>query len=127
MRVARAEGEASFIKAEFDGAAKQLALRTQDRQLAQGMLEQNNMDSTLRKTLPNLKKSAIPENIDQDWLAKLFDKTRLVSNEQIQDLWAQVLAGEANAPGSYSRRTIGFLFSMSQQEATWFRQACSLV
>jgi hypothetical protein len=127
VRVARAEGEAGLIKAEFDEAAKQLALRAQDRQLAQGILEQNNMESTLQKTLPNLKESASPENIDLDWLAKFFDKNRLVSNEQMQDLWAQVLAGEANAPGSYSRRTIDFLSAMSQQEATWFRQACSLV
>ena len=127
VRVARAEGQASLIKAEADEVAKQLALRTQERQLAQGMREQQNIESTILKTLPNLNESASPENIDQDWLANFFDKTRLVSNEQMQDLWAQVLAGEANAPGYYSRRTIEFLSSMSQQEATWFRQACSFV
>lgn len=88
VRVARAEGQASLIKAESDEAAKQLALRTQERQLAQGMREQQNIESTILKALPNLKESASPENIDQDWLANFFDKNRLVSNDQMQDLWA---------------------------------------
>jgi hypothetical protein len=127
VRVARAEGQASIIKAEADEVREQLALRTQERQLVQGIREQQNIEATILKTLPNLIESASPENIDQDWLANFFDKTRLVSNEQMQDLWAQVLAGEANAPGSYSRRTVEFLSSMSQQEAIWFRQACSLI
>ncbi|WP_157807288.1 DUF2806 domain-containing protein [Hymenobacter chitinivorans] len=127
VRMAKAEGQASIIKAEADEAIKELALRTQNRLIAQGMQEQQNIETTILKSLPNLQESATPEYIDQDWLAHFFDKTRLVSNEQMQDLWAQVLAGEANAPGCYSRRTIEFLSTMSQQEAMWFRQACSFI
>ena len=39
--------------------------------------------------------------IEDDWIIKFFDKNRLVTDEDVQDLWASILAGEANSAGSY--------------------------
>jgi hypothetical protein len=36
---------------------------------------------------------------------------------EMQNLWAQVLAGEANSPGTYSKRTVNFLSSLDKKDA----------
>ena len=35
--------------------------------------------------------------MEEDWIANFFDKCRIVSDSEMQSLWARVLAGEANA------------------------------
>jgi hypothetical protein len=43
----------------------------------------------------------------------------------MQDLWSRVLAGEANSPGSYSRRTVNFLADLDKWDAELFASLCS--
>ena len=57
------------------------------------------------------------EAMSDDWIANFFDKCRNVSDREMQDLWARVLAGEANTPGSYSKRTVNFLTTLDSEEA----------
>lgn len=42
----------------------------------------------------------------------------------MQNLWAQVLAGEANSPGTYSKRTVNFLASLDKKDAELFQSLC---
>ena len=60
----------------------------------------------------------------RDWMANFFDKCRIISDEEMQGLWAKVLSGEANAPGSYSKRTVNFLASMDKEDAALFTALC---
>lgn len=57
------------------------------------------------------------EKVDDDWLFRWRDNASQVSNDQLQNLWGRVLAGEIKGPGSYSLRTLEFLKNLSQQEA----------
>ena len=60
-------------------------------------------------------------------MVNFFDKSRIVSDEQMQDLWSRVLAGEANAPGTYSKRTVNFLSDLDKVDAKLFTMLCGFV
>jgi len=42
----------------------------------------------------------------------------------MQHIWAKVLAGEANSPGTYSKGTVNFLGSLDKQDALLFTKLC---
>ena len=65
--------------------------------------------------------------MDNDWTVNFFDKSRIVSDDEMQNLWSRVLAGEASAPGTYSKRTVNFLSDLDKTEANLFTQFCGFV
>ena len=62
--------------------------------------------------------------MENDWLVNFFDKSRIVSDNEMQDLWSRVLAGEANTPGTYSKRTVNFLSDLDKVDAELFTKLC---
>ena len=63
---------------------------------------------------------------DHDWTARFFNDVQDVSSEQMQLLWARVLAGEVRRRGSTTLRTLGILKNLDQATADHFRTLCSL-
>ena len=63
--------------------------------------------------------------IDHDWTARFFGDVQDVSTEELQSLWAKVLAGEVEKPGSTSLRTLGILKDLDQSTSILFRTLCS--
>lgn len=57
------------------------------------------------------------EPIDPDWFARWRNNAQDVSREEMQRLWARVLAGEARKPGTFSVHAMDFLARMSIQDA----------
>ena len=57
---------------------------------------------------------------DPDWAARFFDIAQDVSSEDLQKLWARILAGEVETPGRTSLRTLSILKNVSQSEAKQF-------
>ena len=55
--------------------------------------------------------------IDPDWLSKWRSCAQDVKREEMQRLWANLIAGEVSQPGSYSLHTIDFLSRMSVRDA----------
>ena len=53
-------------------------------------------------------------------LPTFFDKCRLISDKEMQDLWSRLLAGEANQPGVYSKRTINLVANLDKDDAQLF-------
>ena len=125
-RVAQAEAEADKIKAIAQVEAQieiaDLTRRALGRFLIEETKKQNNMESITSKALPQLGNNAKPQEINDDWITNFFDKCRLVSDEEMQALWAKVLAGEANSPGKYSKRTVNFLGLLDKCDATLFEK-----
>ena len=60
------------------------------------------------------------KRIDTDWLNRFFGIVEDVSDEDMQDIWARILAGENKHPSSYSLRTLDVLRNMSKEEAKLF-------
>lgn len=127
-RVARAEAEAEKIKAlaqvETQIEISDLTRRAIGRFLIEESKKQDNMESITSKAIPLLEDNSNPQEINDDWITNFFDKCRLISDEEMQALWAKVIAGEANSPGRYSKRTVNFLGSLDKSDATHFAALC---
>ena len=123
-RVAKAEAEAALIKAQSEIEITDLHRRAAHRFIEEEAQRQKNMENITDKALPQLNENAKPESMDNDWIANFFDKCRIVSDDEMQRLWSSVLAGEANAPGSYSKRTVNFLSDLDKAEAELFSKLC---
>ena len=63
--------------------------------------------------------------VDNDWTAQFFNNVQDVSSEEMQQLWAKVLAGEVESPGSTSFRTMSILRGLDRGTAALFRTLCS--
>ena len=123
-RVAKAEAEAALIKAQSGIEITDLHRRAVNRWMEEEAQRQKNMEAITDKALPQLNESANPDSIEDDWFVNFFDKCRIVSDTDMQALWSRVLAGEANTPGTYSRRTVNFLSDLGKDEAALFTKLC---
>ena len=124
LRVARAEAEADKMKALAQIEITELQRRALERWIAEEAKKQDNMESIIEKALPQVEDGSKPQDVNDDWIANFFDKCRLISDEDMQTLWAKVLAGEANSPGKYSKRTVSFLASLDKADADLFTTLC---
>jgi Protein of unknown function (DUF2806) len=88
-RLARAEADANRTKAIADIEITELQQRALQRFVLEEAKKQENMESITAKMLPSLKEEATPANVEDDWIINFFDKCRLISDEQMQSLWAK--------------------------------------
>jgi uncharacterized protein DUF2806 len=122
---AKTEGQIAAIQAENQIEVTAIQRRAIIRMLSEEAKHQENMESIIDEALPQLEAGAKPEEIDEDWLNNFFDRGRLVGDEEMRMLWARVLAGEANSPGSFSKRTVNLLNSLEKPDAELFSSLCN--
>ncbi|MCK4608461.1 MAG: DUF2806 domain-containing protein [Gammaproteobacteria bacterium] len=125
QRVATAKANVDLIEAKRRIEIEQLQQRAANRFIAEETRKQVNIESIIKKAIPGISESAEPENINDDWLFNFISKSKTISDEQMQTIWAQILSGETNNPGSFSRRTVDFLESLDKYDATLFVDLCS--
>ncbi|MBI5097579.1 MAG: DUF2806 domain-containing protein [Nitrospirae bacterium] len=123
-RIAKAEAEAGEIKALSDIKITEIQHRAMRRLLFEETKKQENIESITRQALNDLRDDAKPEGIEEDWIFNFFEKGKLISDKEMQCLWARILAGEANRPGSFSKRTIEIVSTLSKEEAHLFTSLC---
>src|SRR5207249_1909827 len=80
--------------------------------------------SIAARAIPELNEDARPEAIEPDWMVHFFERARLTSDAEMQSLWARILAGQANAPGAFSRRTIDAVGNLEKSDAALFTTLC---
>lgn len=124
-RVAKAHAKADLIKAKAEIEITDLHRRAMHRFVEEEAQRQHNMESITEKALPQLAETSDPNKMDDDWVTNFFDKSRIISDNEMQEIWAKVLAGEANAPGTYSKRTVNFLSDLDKRDAELFQNLCS--
>jgi hypothetical protein len=126
VRIAKAEVKARAILAEGDmDVADSIQQRTTQRVLQEEALKQRNIESITLKALPQLREDSRPDHVDNDWIANFFDRCKLISDEEFQDLWSRILAGEMNRPGAFSRRTLNLVSTMEKVDAQLFTSLCA--
>ena len=135
-RVALAEADEirTLGKAEADAAltAAETEFQITDRHRAaffrlieEEAVKQSIMQNIVLKAIPNVDSdNARPEDMEDDWIRNFFDKCRIVSDEEMQNLWSRLLAGEANSPGSFSRKTVNLLADLDKRDAELFQNLC---
>lgn len=126
-RIAKAEAEASIIDAKAQIEIEGLQRRGFIRLLNEEGKKQENIESITEKAIGHMGASSSPERMDDDWIVNFFDKCRIISDEDMQSLWARVLAGEADSPGTYSKRTINCMGSLDKRDTVMFTALCGFV
>ena len=121
---AKAEAAVDIIKAESEIEIADLHQRTVQRRIKEDMRDQKNMEAIIAQAVPDVNEEAKPDSMENDWIANFFDKCRIVSDSEMQSLWSRVLAGEANAPGTYSKRTVNLLSDLDKSDAELFTKLC---
>lgn len=128
-RVAKAEAKADKIRAaaDLDIEAMQSAARAERafrRLVSEETQKQENIERIGGQGALYLNEDATPEDMEEDWIFNFLDKCRLTSDEEMQEMWARILAGEANQPGSYSKRTVNLMASIDKRDARMFTDLC---
>ena len=126
-RIAKAKAEAARIEAQSEIEITELHQRAARRWIEEEAQQQKNIENITAKALPLLDDNAKSDSMDNDWIVNFFDKSRIASDNKMQDLWSRILAGEANSPGTYSKRTVNFLSDLDKTEAELFTKLCGFV
>ena len=63
---------------------------------------------------------------DDNWVASFCDSAKDISREEMQEIWAQVLAKEIQNPESVSIRTLEILKILDPKTARLFEKLCSM-
>ena len=121
---AEAEADAAITKAQSEIEITDLERRAAQRRIEEDTRHQKHIEDITNKAIPHVDENASPENMDDDWIANLFEKCRIVSDEEMQSLWARVLATEANTPGTLSKRTVNLLSDFDKRDAELFTTFC---
>ena len=126
-RLAQAKADAAVIETKGQIQVTDIHRRAMARWIEEEGRKQENIEAITAKAIPYLDEDAKPEDVDDDWIVNFFDKCRIISNEDMQQLWGRVLAEEANAPQSFSRRTVNLMASLDKRDATSFTNLCRFV
>lgn len=63
-----------------------------------------------------------PAPLDPDWWAAFWAGAENVTNDEMQGVWARILAGECATPGSFSLRTLALVRVLSRTDAAAFEK-----
>ena len=84
---------------------------------------QANIASVVSGAATELGDKEVPDREpDPDWTARFFEDVQDISSEDMQNIWAKILAGEVETPGRTSLRTLTVLKDMSQKDAKMFSE-----
>ena len=106
--------------------ANELILRMQNRLLFQELKKQQNIDAVVTNAYNILENETTvsDEPVDEDWILRFFNSVADISSEEMQVLWAKILAGEVKRPKTFSMRTLDVLHNISKDEAALFEGIC---
>ena len=123
-RIAKAEIEVAKMKAQGALELSDIQQRGLERLVHEEGKKQENIESITIQAINNVNNDASPELVQNDWLSFFYDKCRIVSDKDMQVLWSSVLAGEANKPGTFSKKTIELIATLEKEEAHLFTKLC---
>lgn len=126
-----AEGETPTEGQPLTVVDKELSERAAQRLVASEVNKQKNMEDVILRADEMLQKEpkveSTSEESDQGWVEDCLDGAGKAYNDELKDYWAKLLAGEIKKPGSYSKRTVAFMKSLSQKDAERIRNMCQYV
>ena len=124
-RRARAEVDANLIKQIGEIENRERVERAQQRIVQREIMRQENLESIVSLAMGQLPDNTPEQEIDDSWIQGFINLSQDSSDEQLQMLWAKILAGEYAKPGSYSKRTLHVLSTIGRREADAFQRLCS--
>ncbi len=87
----------------------------------------HNLAQIAQKAMQALPQGDVPDvEPDMAWTSSYSSSAQNISSEDMQEMWARILAGEVENQGSTSIRTLGVLSDLDQPTAQLFKRLCSL-
>jgi hypothetical protein len=120
---AQANSLAKQVEAKGDIEVQRIQIRGIARLAEEAERTQKRLDAIGLKAMSQFLPDAKPQELKQDWMENFISHAAKAGDEDAATLWARILAGEVNKPGSYSKRTLDILSLMTQQEAELFVKA----
>ena len=125
------EGYNQVSGAELTNVDKGLKQRAGRRLYAEELNKQQNIEDVVQRAdnimQSDPKNNEVQEEADQGWIEDCLDGAGKTYNDNLKDYWARLLAGEITKPGTYSKRTVAFMKSLSQKDAERIRVMCQYV
>jgi hypothetical protein len=137
-RKAAAEGDAAITAAKAEAEITQLQLETKlhlaetkdrakERVWKREVRRQKNLEAIAVKASREMPEAVSEKPVEEDWLAQFIDYCKDVSSDEMQTLWARLLAGEVTQPGTYSYRTLSAVKMLSPRVANLFTRFCTFL
>lgn len=106
-----------------------LMQRTGTRLALQEATKQLNIENIIDNAYGILEKEekCSDDPVEQGWINRFFDSVADISDEDLQNLWGKVLAGEIKQPNSYSLRILDTLKNISKHEAELFQKIAPFI
>ena len=120
---AKAQSYLAKKKAQTDAEVEILRLQGEEK-IAQYVLARNKQKAeNVEEIVSKAKQQFAPdeqvseEPVEKDWMNRFLNIAEEISDEDMQEIWGRVLAGEIKKPKSYSLRTLEVLRNLSKEEA----------
>jgi hypothetical protein len=124
IREAKAKAEANLILARANAEEQEIAFRAAERLTFMEMRRQKNIDAIVDTASKFLPKSVDEKPVDDDWMVQFIQQSQDISDAEMQQLWAKILAGEVSKPKTFSRRTLERVRTVGRDEAELFTKVC---
>ncbi|QCE40894.1 DUF2806 domain-containing protein [Psychroserpens sp. NJDZ02] len=125
------EEKLSLMSLDSESIKNELAIeeRTKNRIEYKEQKRQKNIENITQNAVKNLEAetNVSEEPVDEDWTTRFFNYAEDVSNDEMQDLWGRILAGEIKQPNSFSLRTLELIRNLTKIEAQVFTKAANFV
>ena len=102
-----------------------LLRRTIQTMVRREIIQQLNREDILARSLPLLDENSEPTSVADEWMFNFFERCGTFSAEEMKDVWAKMLAGEANSPGQFSRHAVNILSMMDSNDVSTFTKLLS--
>ena len=119
MNQVECENRVREAKTDLDVAKIRKEAREIDRQA--------NIDLVIGQAARMIPEGARTHEIDEEWANDVVEKIKVVEDEEMQRLWAKLIAGKAVNPGSFSKRAVDEVARLSKEEANAFTQLAGFV
>jgi hypothetical protein len=126
---ARAQADSAVILAEGQARVQEVEARAVERLRKREGRRQQNIESITVKALKALPppEQISKEPVSEDWTSRFFEESQDISDEEMQQLWARIMAGEVAQPGSFAPRTLSVVRDLTKNDAALFTKLCRFV
>lgn len=110
-----------------------LVARMRDRLIHDSSVKQENLESVLLQASEVLQEEVQEgeppprEEISEDWRRRFTSYAEEISDPEVQQTWARILAGEFRKPGSFSFRTLRLLSELPPSVASLFEKHAAMM
>jgi Protein of unknown function (DUF2806) len=132
---AKAKADIAFVRVENKVALRSIEDRAEERVARQEAKQQQHLESIVGRAARVLSDGGSQgtselisdEPVDEDWVTEFFNLCQDIGDEQMQSLWARLLAGEVAKPGAFSLRTLAVVRTLGKHDAELFTRFCSML